>query len=54
MGGTAIRLDSGEEIVAVGPAGTCLLAPADVLHRARANTTGKQRFMVKYLFRAPK
>lgn len=51
MGGTGILID-GQEVIGAGPAGTCLLARGDVLHRARANTTGRQRFMLKYLFRA--
>lgn len=53
MGGTAI-LAEGHEIIATGPAGMCLLARSDVVHRARANTTGKTRYMMKYLFRAEK
>lgn len=53
MGGTGILVD-GQEVIGAGPAGTCLLARGDVLHRARANTTGRQRFMLKYLFRAKK
>ena len=52
MGGTAVMID-GQEIIGAGPAGTCLLARGgDVVHRARANTTGQQRYMLKYLFRA--
>lgn len=51
MGGTSILVD-GQEVIGAGPAGTCLLARGDVVHRARANTTGKQRYMLKYLFRA--
>lgn len=53
MGGTGILVD-GQEIIGAGPAGTCLLARGDVMHRARANTTGRQRYMLKYLFRAMK
>lgn len=50
MGGTSISVN-GQEIIAEGPAGTCLLARGDVTHRARANTTGRNRIMMKYLFR---
>lgn len=50
MGGTGILVD-GQEVIAAGPAGTCLLARGDVVHRARANTTGQTRYMLKYLFR---
>lgn len=53
MGGTGILVD-GQEVIGAGPAGTCLLARGDVMHRARANTTGRQRYMLKYLFRARK
>lgn len=53
MGGTAV-LDGEQEIAAVGPAGTCLLARGDAMHRARANTTGRTRYMLKYLFRGDK
>lgn len=53
MGGTGILAD-GQEVKGAGPAGTCLLARGDVMHRARANTTGRQRYMLKYLFRARK
>jgi hypothetical protein len=52
MGPTAIRTESGIEIDGVGPAGTCLIARGgDAIHRARANYTGQQRYMLKYLFR---
>ena len=52
MGPTAF-LVNGQEILAAGPAGTCLLVRgADAEHKATANTTGKQRYGLKYLFRA--
>lgn len=51
MGGTAALID-GNEVIAAGPAGTCLLARGDVVHRARANTTGRERYMLKFLFRS--
>jgi hypothetical protein len=51
MGPTAIRID-GCEIRASGPAGTCLLMRHTVEHRATANTSGRQRYMLKYLFRS--
>lgn len=53
LGPTAIRID-GEEILGGGPAGSCLLMAHTVEHRALANTTGRQRFMLKYLFREGK
>jgi hypothetical protein len=52
MGPTSIRVN-GQEITGAGPAGTCLLVRGgDAEHRARANTTGQQRYMLKYLFRS--
>lgn len=51
MGGTSVWI-IGQEIIGAGPAGTLLLARGNVLHRARANTTGRTRYMLKYLFRA--
>lgn len=50
MGGTSIFLNY-REIIAKGPAGLCLLTRGDVTHRARANTTGRNRIMMKYLFK---
>lgn len=52
MGPTAILVD-GQEIIGVGPAGTCLLVRGGRhMHRARANVSGQQRYMLKYLFRS--
>lgn len=50
LGPTAARVD-GRVVLAGGPAGSCLLMAQDVEHRATANTTGRARFMLKYLFR---
>jgi hypothetical protein len=52
MGPTAIRVD-GREVLGAGPAGTYLLMRQDIEHRSTANTSGRERFMLKYLFRVP-
>jgi len=52
LGPTVARIN-GQEVIADGPAGTCLLMRHDVEHRSTGNTTGGERFMLKYLFRAP-
>lgn len=51
MGPTELLID-GQIVSAAGPTGTCALMRHDVMHRAGANTSGRQRYMVKMLFRA--
>lgn len=50
MGPTEARV-GGRVVSGAGPAGTCLLMRQNVEHRSTANMTGRERFMVKYLFR---
>jgi hypothetical protein len=51
MGPTAALVD-GQEILGGGTAGACLLVRHTTMHRATANTSGKRRYMLKYLFQA--
>lgn len=51
MGPTAALID-GQEVIGAGPAGTCLLVRHTTMHRATGNTSGKRRYMLKYLFRS--
>lgn len=51
MGPTAVRLPNGTQQVAAGTAGTFVAMRHDVRHRATANVTGRERVMLKFLYR---